>query len=67
LGRRTDGGRYPLPPYPAIEIIVLRAKTAKIFEFKGLIWKIFRNKDLAVGFYGLRKGMAWITSASYAA
>jgi hypothetical protein len=25
----------------------LQAKTLKIFEFKGVIWKIFRNKDLA--------------------
>jgi len=24
----------------------LQAKTLKIFEFKGVIWKIFRNKDL---------------------
>jgi hypothetical protein len=28
-------------------IIELRKKTRKIFEFKGLIRKIFRNKDLA--------------------
>jgi hypothetical protein len=28
-------------------IIELRKKSRKIFEFKGLIRKIFRNKDLA--------------------
>ena len=37
----------PLPPLP-IGIMELRAKTPKIFEFKGVIWKIFRNKDLGV-------------------
>jgi hypothetical protein len=26
----------------------LQAKTLKIFGFKGVIWKIFRNKDLAL-------------------
>jgi hypothetical protein len=37
-------GVPPLPP--AIGIISLGGKSRKIFEFKGLIGKIFRNKDL---------------------
>ena len=36
---------YPLPP-GLYGIIGLQPKTLKIFEFKGLIGKIFRNKDL---------------------
>jgi hypothetical protein len=43
----------PLPP-PVFEIINLQAKTSKIFEFKGLIVKIFRNKDLRDPFASLR-------------
>ena len=35
------------PPPRSFGIIELQAKTRKIFEFKGLIRKIFRNKDLA--------------------
>ena len=38
---------YPIPPVP-IGIMELQAKTLKIFGFKGVIWKIFRNKDLAL-------------------
>src|SRR5208337_1289412 len=38
-------GGTPLPL--AIGIIELRAKTGKIFGFRGVIWKIFWNKDLA--------------------
>src|SRR5260370_30323875 len=37
---------YPPPPW-SCGITGLQAKTPKIFELKGLIWKIFRNKDLA--------------------
>src|SRR5260370_21586829 len=45
LGLLTCLSGVPLPPLP-IGIIELRAKTTKIFGFKGVIWKIFRNKDL---------------------
>ncbi len=38
-----------VPPFPLpIGIIELRAKTTKIFGFKGVIWKIFRNKELTL-------------------
>src|ERR1019366_8175016 len=36
-----------LPPR-SFGIIGLGGKSRKIFEFKGVIWKIFRNKDLGV-------------------
>jgi len=39
-------GGYPPPPL-AFGIIGLGGKSRKIFEVKGLIGKIFRNKDLA--------------------
>src|SRR5260370_32660451 len=42
--------RLPLPPPPSFGIIEFQPKTLQIFEFKGLIWKIFRSKDLAVKF-----------------
>jgi hypothetical protein len=40
---RDVPGLYRTPPLP-IGIMELRVKTPKIFEFKGVIWKIFRNK-----------------------
>jgi hypothetical protein len=39
--------KYPPTPPPTIGITELQAKTTKIFEFKGVIRKIFRNKELA--------------------
>ena len=45
---RSVPSAYRVPPSPRpFGIIELQAKTTKIFKFKGLIWKIFRNKDLA--------------------
>ena len=38
---------YPPPPL-SFGIIKLQAKTIQIFGFKGVICKIFRNKDLGV-------------------
>src|ERR1017187_6955049 len=46
FGLLTVRWGYPYPPPPAIGTIGLQAKTLKIFEFKGVIWKIFRNKVL---------------------
>ena len=48
FGLLTVRWGVPLPPPPAMGIIELQAKTFKIFEFKGVIWKIFRDKDLVV-------------------
>ena len=59
---------YPPPPLP-IGIIELQAKALKIFEFKGLIVKIFRNKDLACQralkmALGQLRGSSWWTAHS---
>src|ERR1035437_9054240 len=48
---------YPPPPLSS-GIIELGGNSRKIFEFKGLIWKIFRNKDLAL-FFTLFSRNSW--------
>ena len=57
---------YPPPPL-SIGIIGLGGKSRKIFEFKGLIRKIFRNKDLACQralkmVLGQLRGPSWETN-----
>jgi acyl-CoA synthetase (AMP-forming)/AMP-acid ligase II len=48
---------YGVPPSPlSTGIIELGGKSRKIFEFKGLTWKIFRNKDLACQVWGSFEG-----------
>jgi len=66
-------GTGGVPPHPlSIGIIELGGKSRKIFEFKGLIRKIFRNKDLAcqralkMGLGQLR-GPSWETEYLYTA
>src|ERR1019366_1595326 len=56
------------PPLPLIGIIELQAKTLKIFEFKGPIVKIFRNKDLRLSKsaemgLGQFRGPSWWTGS----
>ena len=57
----------PPPPYVAIGITELGRNSRKIFGFKGLIGKIFRNKDLAPQIQlkmalGQLRGPSWETA-----
>ena len=60
------GGGTPLPL--SFGIMELQAKTPKIFDFKGLIVKIFWNKELRLSksaemALGQLRGPSWFTDA----